>query len=589
MKNLLVLGLFLLSSNVFSHGGDDGPSSLEDEFSKLGHFHLPVSYSTVHGMTFGFHDIFHSDEHHHESTDHEPEEGHGDEIGFELDIHPVMFGGLDKIRRLISLSEGTHNNFNVERAEDNSPYILLENKKWDLGLGIEADVHLPLPIVVAGIGVSYIKGKNYYSIRNLTHKYEIRSPLKLPLNSDALKEWRVGDRISYSSKGNIVFNAFVGIEPLFHIGPEYIHTGTYRISMHLESPDVLEVEVTTTSTDSVGVEGNAVFVGGEASLGKGHAKSLRYEFNIHSSKSFPAIQSLFNGRLDLTNQEMLHSNGRITLKSNSRNTSASYSGSFGLPVVYLAGGGKGTYFSHGKIEEMDHDHDHGHGHSSELFTTSIIKEKFTRGILSKHMWEYQSIVSTVIRGEHSLISTIFSWSFSRDKLNQRSFSKKMSKLAGIFHLPELEHVSLPRGKDGYIKADFHINLSGTDLLLILNKKELSAVKELALQSLQNDFDSFGHRAFCRTKSYQKCIKGYRNLIHGKYRDITHKIDLLEKSYKKQDMKNVSAKLNGISKSLFSSKYLTQAFSNIRKGMSMELRLEGENIKKHVLSFNEVSY
>ena len=579
--------LLVLSFNAYSHGGDDGPSSLEDEFSKLGHLHLPVSYSTIHGLTFGIHDLSHSDEHHDDG------DSHGDEMGFELDIHPVMFAGFDKIKRLINLSESSNSGLMIEAADVNSPYLLLENKKWDFGLGIESDAHLPLPFVVAGVGVSFIKGKNFYSLRNLVNKNEKRAELKLPLNEEAMKNWRVGDKISYSSKGSIVFNAFVGIEPFFHVGPEYIHTGTYRLSAHLESDELLEIELATTSTDSIGIEGNAIFIGGEASLGKGHAKSLSYIFNIKSPESFDAIRSLFNGRVDLTNQEMLHSNGRITLKTNSINTSASYSGSFGLPVVYINGGGRGTYVSYGTTEEFehdhDHDHDHDHGHISEVSTTASIKERFTRGILSKHKWEYQSIVSTVMRGDHSLLSTIFSWSFSRDKLNQSTFSKKLRKLARIFHLPQLIELKLPPVKDGYLKADFHVNLSGSDLLSLLNTKELASVKELALNNLQNDFTAYGHRAFCRTKSYQRCLRSYQNLITNKHSDMKSQIYALEKAYKAQDMRDVSAKLNGIAKALFSSKYLTEAFSNIRNGMGMELRLEGENIKKQAFLLKGVSH
>lgn len=563
-----------LISTAFGHGGDDGPSSLENEFSKLSHIHLPVNYSTHLGLSIGY-EIGHEEEAEHD--DQAGEDTHGDEIGLELDIHPVMFGGQDKIKRLISLDEvsGGHG---LELSDENSPYLLLENRKWDLGLGIEGDFHLPLTGLSAGVGISFLKGKNYYSVKTLTHKKEIRADLSLPLTKDDLANWRVGDMISYATKGSVILNAFVGIEPFIHMGPEYIHTGTYRIKVMLESEDTLEVEVQTTSTHSIGFEGNALITGAEVNKSKGHAQSITYDFDLTKMTSLKALEYLFNGRIDLTNQEMLISGGAIILNTKTNNSGFSYSGSFGLPVLLIRGAGRGVYHSYGTMEENED----GENHVSEIYTTAAVSERFTRGRLSHHKSTYQSLVSTIIQGDHPLISTVLSWSFSADKVTTGMLENNLRKLANLFNAPELEDLRIPDIKNGYVKTDYNLNLSGADLLHLLNLKEMNKVEEKALLLLEEDFNQYGHRSFCRIRTYNNCLKRYKNLIKSKYQKIRISVKNLDESYKKKNMRAVSSQLNGVVKTLFSSRYLTQAFSLSRK-LKKEIRFEGEFIKKQVIS------
>lgn len=574
-KRFLLLLILSLSFNAFGHGGDDGPSSLENEFSKLSHIHLPVNYSTHMGLSLGYELGGHEEEAEHD--DHEGEDTHGDEIGLELDIHPVMFGGQDKIKRLINLDEVSGSN-TLELSDENSSYLLLENRKWDLGLGIEGDFHLPLTGLSAGVGISFLRGKNYYSVKTLTHKKEIREDLSLPLKKEDLTNWRVGDMISYATKGSIILNAFVGVEPFIHMGPEYIHTGTYRIKILLETEDTLEVEVQTTSTHSIGFEGNALITGAEVNKSKGHARSITYEFNLSKMTSLKALEYLFNGRMDLTNQEMLISGGAIILNTKTNNSGFSYSGSFGLPVLFIRGMGRGVYHSYGTMEENED----GENHVSEIYTTAAVSERFTRGRLSNHKSTYQSLVSTIIRGEHALISSVLSWSFSADKVTAGMLQKNLRKLANIFNAPDLEDLRIPDIKNGYVKTDFNLNLSGADLLHLLNLKEMNKVEENALVLLKEDFKQYGHRSFCRIRTYNNCLKRYKNLIQSKYQKIRLTVTNLDGAYKKENMRTVSSQLNSLVKTLFSSRYLTQSFSLLRKP-KREIRFEGEYIKKQVIS------
>lgn len=467
----------LLAFDAYSHGGDDGPSSLEQEFSKLSHIHLPVNFSTHHGLILGYKFGEHEHEEHHEEEEPEVEAAN-------LNFHPVFFGGYDKIQRLVCLEESREQK--IEVCPENVPHLLLENKKWDLGLGGEMDMHLPIPNVGVGAGITYIRGKNYVSVKVLNNRNEKRPKLNFPTHQSEFKNWRVGDQLTFMSKGSVILNVFIGIEPFFHMGPELIHTGVHRISAKKTSDDTLQVEFGVVKSNSLGLEGNAIVLNSEFNRSSGKSSSVIYEFHLNDEKDYPAIAALFKGRLDLTNKLMMNSGGEILLKTNLKNKGTSFSGSLGLPIVYFNGISRGTYHSNGEIEEHEEDEIHHH----QVFSSIKSKEHFTRGVLSKHLWENQSLITTVVRDEHeskeSILSTVMNWSFSKDRVKSTLFDKKMAKLARQTGLMEFTSVKLPAGTEGYVKVDVSINLAGKHIMSLLTSEQ-----KLVLESFQKKNDYKG--------------------------------------------------------------------------------------------------
>lgn len=570
MRKLFFLVLLISSIDAFSHGGDDGPSSLEDQFSKTSHLHLPVSYSSMHGLSSGFHI---GESHTDELPDHDHEDTHGDETGLEVNIHPQVAGGFDKITRFINQEESESNSEVIEASDPSTPFIQLVNKKWDLGLGLEIETHLPNPLWVAGVGLSYLKGKNYYTKRVLKNRSEKRSSLELPVSSEALSSWRLGDELAYASKGSIIFNIIIGIDPIIHFGPLYSHTGTFRYKVRLEDEETIEVEVTTMTSDSISIEGSAIVLDADAGKTRGISKSIKYDFDLTNPESFKAMDALFRGRLDITNDMLMKSGGSIHLKTDLFNFGTYFTGSFGLPVIYFNGMGRGTYVTSGTIEDDENN-------KLEVYSTTSQKENYTKGVASRRKWENQSIVSTVINGETSILSSVFSWSYSLDKANDTTLMKKFRKLADVFGIEKLKYLSFPQRDLGYVKADFNMNLSGRDVLDLLHGKELNDLKAKALEKLEADFHQYGHREFCRIRTYANCLDRYKNLITNKAMTIRKLRNNIETSYKSKNFALVTRDLSQITKTLFSSRYLTEAFLASNKSVLKELRLEGERIKKH---------
>lgn len=565
-------------SNLFAHEGDSGPSSLENEFSRTSHLHLPFSYSSTHGLSFGY-EIGSHEEHEHE---HEHEEGHdheeveGDDSGLGFHVHPTVNGGFDNIRRLINLEESSQANFELEAAEENSHYLLLENKKWDLGLGLGAEAHLPIPMFAAGISISKVIGKNYYSMKILENKNEERGTLLLPVSKENLNSWREGDQVSYSTRGSLIFSVLVGIDPFFHVGPSYSHTGSYRITASMKSSDKMEVEIATLKTDSINFEADTILAGVGAGKTKGHSNSIIYSFDLSDEKVFTAISYLFEGRMDLVNQELLSSGGKIKATSDLIVTNTSVSAFYGFPVLFNAGVSRSNNYQEGEIVE----HHPDEIHRSKIYMSTHYRDNYSRGILSQHKWENNSIVATVVTGEHSLLSTIFSWSFSKDNMKASQLRKKLNKIARTLPLSALKEVQFPENNLGYVKADVSMNFSGADVLFLLNLTEMKAVKEKALANLEADFKTLGHRTFCKLRSYNNCLTRYKNLINSKSEGVKTLVLSIDRAYQNKQLKTVTSDLTKIVRILFGSRYLTEAFVMSRTTLDMDVSFEGEKIKKH---------
>ena len=547
--NSLIAFLLLFSSNAFSHGGDDGPSSLEAEFSKLSHIHLPMNYSTHHGLSFGY------------EIGAKQESG-AEENSIELNIHPVFFGGFDKIERLICLEESDSKK--VENCPSNSKYLLLENKKWDLGIGGELDIHLSIPGTTVGAGVTYIKGKNYFSLKMLNNKNEIRPKLELPTHYSSAGKWRIGDQLTYMSKGSLIINAFVGYEPIFHVGPEFIHTGIHKITVKKISINIFQVEVGLMRSDALGVEANGVIFNAETSKSKGMAKSLIYEFNINNPNSYLGLNTLFAGRLDLTHKLLLESNGSIILKNLVKNKGKSFSGNFGFPILFFNGGSVGTYASVNNIEEIEDNEIHQH----QMYSVAHVKEHFTRGFLSNHLFLNRSLFTTLIKEGHdeeSVLSATYSWSFSEDKFSEIKLKEKIQKSLLKLGFKNIPILDFSNNHNGYLKAEINLGLSGAQILHLLNLSNLEKIKLIEQNKIDNKLE------------LRKFLKNHKKLVQQR--------ELVEESYSDKNYLELNKHLNDFLKIFFNSEFHTQGFLTYNSLPVAELKLEGEYIKKYHVKLN----
>ncbi len=564
MKSLFLFGLLLVSPLALSVGG--GKSSMEADFGRTSHMFLPLSYSTTSGLAFELAGVDLTAGAGVPEVDTEAEE-----LGLELEFHPEIDAGYSRIKRKVFTTEVEAPDLRIAPAAAAGPYVLIESRSWDLGLGLVTETTLPIPNVGIGIGVSYLTGKNYYSLRNF-QALEERAPLRLPKSAEALADWRVGDELSYSSRGGVMFNLILGLDPVVKIGPQYAHTGVHRFRLRREGPSTFEIEVITLKTDRISIEGSSVILDAQAGIERGVSRSVIYEVDLGHPGAFDVIDLILRGRLDLAGSVALNSAGKIGLRTDLTQRNASLSGVFGVPFVYFNHRGAGVYRNEGTMT--------GENGSTEVFTTTYSRENFTRGLLSKQKWENQSVISTIFSGPESLIAAAFSWSFSIKKASAELITKKLRRLHWIFGYPALAKLEFSEERLGYVKADFVLNLSGREILSLLAPASIEALEARALNELEEDFRRDGHEEFCRMRSYANCLLRYQGLVKAKAQTLRQMRQDIESFYQKRSLDRVTQKLSSLLRSLFSSRYLSRAFVETNPSLKGELRLEGDRIDRH---------
>ncbi len=571
MKLLLYVLIFLTFTLAYADDRVIG-DSLEDEFTEYSETKLPLSYSTINGLSF---DYFSQKD----DSDENDDNLFNDLTGLSVNLGPTGIASIEKIKRLVNLEEANPALTTIQESKNDSSYLFIENLKWDLGVGIEAYDYTIPGTIVGGFSTSLLRGKNYYSVRTLHSKSEIRKKLKMPLKLENLSDWRVGDQIFYATRGGVVTNMFLGFRPFFSIGPEYVHLGSYRIKAHLIAPKKLQIEFTTTSTDSISFEYSSTPISFDLTRGFSHIKSMLYEFDLTSPEAVSGIIDLFHGRLDRTHEKMLNLNGEIKLQTDIHQHSLNFSGKYGIPIVYINGSSLGTSHHEGKIEIIEENIKK----EFDVFSYSSIKESYSKGFISDKKWNNETIATTILRGTNtpiSVIGSIYSWSFSKQDMKVKNLKKKFSKLSKVLRKPKLNELQFPNKKLGYLKAEILLEFSGGDLLFLTNKENLNSLKKHSFSLLESDFNQFGHKAFCYIKTRSQCLNLYVENINSKIDLLNQYLFEIKSNYQENNLNYVTQKLTKMISALLSSRYLTQSYISKRSALKIELLLEGENIKKH---------
>jgi hypothetical protein len=575
MKKINFIYLFcFISFTTFAQERIIG-NELENEFFTSTENSLPITYSSLNGLSFDY--FFPKSD-----IDENDDNFYSDFSGLTLNVGPTGNATLERSSRFISLEQASTTSPRLEASDDRSPYVLVENKNWDLGGGIEIYHNYLSDRLSMGGSFSFLKGKNYYSVRKLKYKDEKRSPLKIPYSLKNLENWRIGDQLFYASRGGIVTNIFLGIKPILSFGPEYVHYGSYRIRAQLMAKDKLEIEFTTTKTNSISFELSSTPFGMELLTGNTHLKSLLYEFDLTSDEAISGIEDLFHGRLDLTHKKILSLEGKIKISSDIQQNFSNFSHRLGIPLVYTNGRAQGSIAQDGILEiEAQNERK-----IFEVYSHSYSKDYFTRGFISDKKLFNQTQTTTILRGinnETSHLGSLYSWSFSKLRMKAKTIKKKLFHLSHFFGKPFLRQISFPEKNLGHLKAEVAIGFSNHDLLFLHNLENLNLMHQMALKALEVDFIQYGHRSFCPLRRKEQCLLRLKNQIKFKVDQLKANIPITTTNYRNNHLNLVCQRLTENIALVISSKYLGQSFFKLRDKINLEVLFEGEKIKKHRFS------
>jgi hypothetical protein len=563
---LFLLVLFSAKIALSQSFTGDLNSSIEDEFAFLSRTHLPIEFGLNGEIHYKLPFISNDD---HENRSY----------GIELFLRPIAIFGFDKVDRVISLDRS--NSYGLVKSQQDDKFLHIKSFKWDLGLGAELASYIGIPFAI-GVGPSYFKGKNYYREMVLNHRTENRNKLEIPKTKQEFDAWRIGDRITFGTRSSFIFGVSFRLSP---VRAEVLasSTGQYIIKYQKVSESNLEVNIINQKTKATSIEGRAVVVAGKLEKYSAKGNGFTFSYNMNSAKGIEAFNQALIGNLTLSQQLALEYPKAVQELSNYNSVSSgnTRSGRFFIPTLYTYQRSKNNDYAVINKQLISNDK------KEKITMSSITKEKRTRGALSKHMVNSETIrvitVEDTDNTKQSVLASNVYWGFEKDKTSVSEIKGFLNRIADRTGLSRMRDVKIPGNKLAFTRVQVAVNFSAEDVFVLFNDVSLKIIKANAIAKLIRDFTTFGHRKFCKLKKETKCFKLYRNFILSAVKSIIFNRDLANVSFKNGNKKLALNKINYILKSLVDSNYLLKAFVAQAPNLDIEFSIEGENIKRSTIN------
>jgi len=561
---LLLLCLFFTDLALSNGGPGPIPPSLEEEFTFHSHSHLPIEFGINGSINYKLPFVAH--------------DGKQGERNLELFIHPLAIFGFDKVDRVVSL--GTSNSSSLQQSQKQDRFLHIKSFKWDLGLGVEIETYLKFPLTL-GIGPSYLRGKNYYRETILNSRYEKRDKLRIPKTSEEFNKWRIGDKITFGARSSFIFGASVSYS-VINTGVLVSSTGQYIIKFQKVSDTNLEVRITNLKTKARTLVARALIVAGELERYAARGNGFTFSYNMKSTEAVKALKQTLIGNLTLA-QKIAKTDAstveEISSYNSIHNGNTQFS-KFYIPLLYTYQKSRNKDYAIINKEFISDDE------TKRISISSITKENRTRGPLSKHMINSETIrvitVEDINKDEQSVLASNVYWKFEKDKTTVSELKGFLSSIAKRTGISRINDIKIPGGKLDFTRVQVAVNLSAQDVFVLFNEVSIKIIKANAIAKLIRDFTTFGHKRFCKIKKESKCFRLYRNFILNAVKKIISNRDLANSLFKTGEKKLALNKVNYILKSLVDSNYLLKAFVAQAPNLDIKFSIEGENIKRSTI-------
>lgn len=578
-KNLIILLMAILCSEfAFAHGDHSrGVQALEDQFSALGHMHLPVEFG-LNGET-------------HLNIPGLKDDAHDVDHGVEYVIHPLVYFGLNIDNQLIN--NALSNSSNLEIFNINDSYTKITTQKWDLGLGSELEAILPN--FTAGIGLSFIKGENYYSERILNSKTENRKKLKLPKTTEIFNSWRINEKMVYGSRSIVIFNLGIGYGPL-QVSPYVGIQGQFVFKYKKINDQFLSVEVTNLASKSLGFEGTLVLARTEIEKYTSKGKGFNFLIDMTAPEGVEAFQQILVG--NFINAQNLEINNQPYLQAINTFRSIGSTNQIQFSIPFL--------FTIRKMNTKDFTETNSHLISEDekenIYISSLSNEFKRTGLLTKNKLDQKIIQSIIVTHdedhddhdhdhehkalsphEHSILAGNMIWSFEKEKTSKSEVLAKLNQYYAETGLEKLKEIDLPITELGQTRIDFTINLTGDALIQLLDEQFLKELEEEALSTLVLDFNQRGAKFFCKIKNENKCLKNFKLFIKKTISSIKKLQFKITKSYLAKDNNKMLKATTKLLKNLKLSNYIFKTYLKNTPTLKKQIHFVGESFRKTTIN------
>ena len=469
-------------------------------------------------------------------------------------VWPITSGSFNKFKRIIALRAPTgvkdvsklkaDEEGVLQVADSRSGYLVIENRDWDMELGVGGVVFGEgVTMIYGGINISGSFGKTYTVSRRVKRFEEIKHLKKpnIPTDLRDLDTWMPEDSLSWQSRRGFAFSLEAGVGPLA-VGGTAFARGSYGIEIQKTSLEdhydlILNMERVKEKGFSVY---SGVLIGGAAlEKLKSKTSSFTYKFNLKKIKKYPitffpsskkakwkektvkmsapdAYFEMINGNLVVA-QKLAKIKGSGVIKVEQKKTTMTTRAlKVGVSIPFLIS----TNYMIGKsfiVSDTKYLDPHTIG---ESFVGVYNKELETTGLLSRNLvrtriftGNFQRLLNDKTHDHQMRVvsqrySGNYKYSYIRNRVTRKMLDREFRRIRRKVGFSDEFHLKIPEDKLGTIQIELDVRLSNysVDFLmaLALKKKEkpfLALGEKVVRNYFKNDSNP---KEACRIQLKRPC-------------------------------------------------------------------------------------
>ncbi len=397
--------------------------------------------------------------------------------GVTYSMYPVLVGGGEKTQYFISLANLNQND-DISFVSENDPYLVVENKDFQVGGYFSAGPTFPMTFAVSGSLMPQIGSRvyserfapNLESARNLP-RISFSQPEQIVLS---LKE---NDFLTYNIRGGITFGitgSFLGLAGNFSVTA----MGTWEVALKKSKDQKVFVRVSSIKLKNLyagaGLNDTAFSA---ASLGGGgifaKINTNVFEFDLSKPEAVAALNDLFKGNINL--KEELPSGMRHLLKEQDKTRGRYWDAQAMLPYIAAVEHRQSHSFTQAELIPLQNDLDVKKVETKLGVFSEIIS---TYGPLTRHLNKVRifAVSKQTSRDKNDYLREGYTASlkmaYQREKVRDYNWNKEIKEMAKLLGKVDGELLfDLPGKNLGFLRMQVDLRFPDSTIRGILEKLE----------------------------------------------------------------------------------------------------------------------
>ena len=536
------------------------------------------------------HGDMNQDDMNHEDNSEESNMSHSSSKEWHYMIMPMITLGGDAYTKIINRTKSQTNSKVIEIDDTSAGLIAIQNRSIIVGggAGIMAMPPIDIPMFSLKMSMMPYKGGHVFRLKQISDKSEV-STLKsmvIPDTVGDLEDWSVGDRMSYSSRGGVMFGMGAGFSILASAMKTYMAEGTWVTSVAKADDSTVFVSIRKRNMKMFGYKLMNMIVELSTSQMKHIDSNFNFLFDLSTKSGLEAYRKVLNGNI-LQAQELVQNKTEgveLVVHTESETTGRMRRRSYGIPYLYNVRSQAGSMLTDMKIHN---------GFTGEKYESHMAMYK--RSVESDGIWSDHKNSGFLFMGmANKKLDTpmprpgyagTFKWFFQRSNTTAAYFRVQIRKLVRTFGLDGARDIVIPRlANMGFVRAELDIALKPEEtrnLLNFANKKDLSlSMYNDANNSIETFLSSKDNeKAICGTKKVKTCKKRLYRGIKRATKAIPAVLVNMKNALDKNDLKAFSVNYGKLGKLMMTNRFVLQeVFKRAGKPkLKAVLKLQGSRL------------